>query len=161
MRYVWLSVVELSAGGSVRIRWRFLFELTGGVRLLALHHRRSEAPSGAQGSNTRSRPPPDSANRTRQIIRTVTHLLINGTTSESETARAARLLGFNVGASVRVIAVESTGPVDTALPKLRNTIVATTSGRVVAAAMSSTLAVVLATTTEAPPGSRPRTPPSV
>ena len=83
------------------------------------------------------------------------HLLINGSTSESETARAARLLGFQVGASVRVIAVESTTSLDKELPQLRNTIAATTGGRVVAAAMTGTLAVVLAATTPAPIGTPP------
>ncbi len=83
------------------------------------------------------------------------HLLINGSTSETDTARAARLLGFNVGASVRVIAVEGAAQAETNLPQLRNTIAATASGRVVAAAMSGTLAVILATTTQAPTGTAP------
>ena len=83
------------------------------------------------------------------------HVLINASTSESEAARAARLLGFNVGATVRVIAVEGTARVQEGVAELRTIVANTCTGRVVGAAMSSTLGVVVAATDSTPEGTAP------
>ncbi len=58
--------------GSVLIKWRVLFGLSGGVRSLESHHCRWGPPTDVEPSNRGSIIPPDSVNRTRQIIRTVT-----------------------------------------------------------------------------------------
>jgi sugar diacid utilization regulator len=83
------------------------------------------------------------------------HLLIRESTSESESARAARLLGFSVGAIVRVVAVQSLTHVAADLPALRNMVADTTQGRVVASAMSGQLAVIVAATSQIPTGTPP------
>ncbi|MDX6255837.1 MAG: hypothetical protein QOJ11_2171 [Frankiales bacterium] len=73
----------------------------------------------------------------------IVHVLLRETSTETETARAGRLLGFPVGQIVRVIAVTAGEHVEAALPELRAAVAAATRGRAIAAAMSSNLAVVV------------------
>jgi len=54
---------------SDRIKWRRLFELSGVVRPFASHHCSSEPNSRTRCSNRRSITAPDSATRTRHLIR--------------------------------------------------------------------------------------------
>lgn len=74
----------------------------------------------------------------------VLHVLLRTVESEIETARAARLLGFQVGQQVQVIAARSLEDVGPRMADLRSAIAETTNGRVVAAAMTSNLAVIVA-----------------
>lgn len=57
---------------SVRIKWRFCSHYLALRRRLGVHHCRSGANGQIRGSNGRSNFAPDSVNRSRQIIRTVT-----------------------------------------------------------------------------------------
>lgn len=80
----------------------------------------------------------------------VLHTLLRERKSEAETARAARLLGFQVGQPVRVLAISAEDQVDAALPALRGEVAARTGGRTVAAAMTAHLAVLITTAGEPP-----------
>ncbi|WP_406300447.1 helix-turn-helix domain-containing protein (plasmid) [Embleya sp. NBC_00888] len=73
----------------------------------------------------------------------VLHVLIGDDASETETARAARLLGFRVGEIVRVLAVHADTAIDDSLAAIRTQIATGPGTRSVAAALSSTLAVVI------------------
>jgi hypothetical protein len=74
----------------------------------------------------------------------VLHVLLRRDESETETARAARLLGFQVGQQVQVLAVTGDRTGDRRLAALRSEITDRTGGRTVAAALSTTLGVVIA-----------------
>jgi hypothetical protein len=71
------------------------------------------------------------------------HTLLSGHAGEAETARAARLLGFNVGQPVRVFAVHADARVEAILPALRAAVASATGGRTVAAPITNTLAVLI------------------
>jgi sugar diacid utilization regulator len=73
----------------------------------------------------------------------ILHVLLRKDGSETETARAARLLGFPVGEEVRVLAVHADRSLDRILAKIRKHVTLRVGARSVAAALSSTLAVVI------------------
>jgi PucR C-terminal helix-turn-helix domain len=81
----------------------------------------------------------------------VLHVLIREDASETETARAARLVGFRVGETVRVLAVHADSGIDESLTRVRTHITATLRTRSVAAPLTRTLAVVIVATTEMHP----------
>lgn len=81
----------------------------------------------------------------------VLHVLIRDGATETETARAARLLGFGVGESVRVLAVQTTGEVGEVTGPLRAQLAAEHGSRTVAAALSSRLAVMIIASREVAP----------
>jgi hypothetical protein len=84
------------------------------------------------------------------------HVLIRDSSTEAETARAARLLGFPPGETVRVIATSGPGNVDEPTARMRKALAAATGRRVVAAAMSANTAVLILAASGAPaviPGS--------
>ncbi len=85
------------------------------------------------------------------------HTLLSDHAGEADTARAARLLGFSVGQTVRVLAVHAESRIEAILPALRAAIATSTSGRAVAAPMTNTLGVLITA------GTSPRatTPPGV
>lgn len=85
----------------------------------------------------------------------VLHTLLRERTSEAETARAARLLGFPAGRPVRVLAISAEDQVDAVLPALRAEVAAVTGGRTVAAAMTGNLAALITTAGPVPFGSVP------
>jgi hypothetical protein len=84
------------------------------------------------------------------------HVLIRDSSSEAETARAARLLGFPPGQTVRVIAISGPDNIDEPAAQLRKALAAATGRRAVAAALSATTAVLILAASGAPaalPGS--------
>ena len=74
----------------------------------------------------------------------VLHVLLRPDESEAETARAARLLGFQVGQCVQVLALTGTHTEDRRVAKLRAEITERTGGRTVAAVLAPALGVVIA-----------------
>jgi sugar diacid utilization regulator len=78
------------------------------------------------------------------------HVLIRDSSTEAETARAARLLGFTPGETVRVIAVSHEGNIDEPAARMRTTLATATGKRAVAAAMSATTAVLILAAPTAP-----------
>ncbi len=78
------------------------------------------------------------------------HVLIRDSSTEAETARAARLLGFTPGETVRVIAVSHAGKIDDSAARMRITLATVTGKRVVAATMSATTAVLILAARSAP-----------
>lgn len=80
----------------------------------------------------------------------VLHVLINDDASETESARAARLLGFRIGENVRVLAIHANTAIDDSLARIRAHLTSTLQTRSVAAPLSSTLAVVIVAAAEVP-----------
>jgi hypothetical protein len=78
------------------------------------------------------------------------HVLIRDNSTEADTARAARLLGFTPGETVRVIAISCAGRIDEPAARIRKALAAATGRRVVAATMSATTAVLILATFSAP-----------
>lgn len=78
------------------------------------------------------------------------HVLLRDGGAETETARAARLLGFTPGEVVRVLAVDITGRGEAAVGTLRTALVGATDRRAIAAALSGTLAVAILVGTTTP-----------
>lgn len=77
------------------------------------------------------------------------HVLIRDSSTEAETARAARLLGFTPGETVYVAAISCAGKID-GPARMRMTLATTTGRRVVAAAISATTAVLILAARSAP-----------
>lgn len=71
------------------------------------------------------------------------HTLLSAHASESDAARAARLLGFPVGQLVRVLAVSAESGVSAILPALRRVVASTTRCRTVAAPVTNSLGVLI------------------
>src|SRR5580700_9897903 len=78
------------------------------------------------------------------------HVLIRDSSTEAETARAARLLGFTPGETVYVVAISCAGKIDGPAARMRMTLARTTGRRVVAAAISATTAVLILAARSAP-----------
>jgi hypothetical protein len=73
----------------------------------------------------------------------VVHVLLRADTLETETARAARLLGFPVGEGVRVVALHAQQELDSTVASIRRHLTLDLGARSVAAALSSSLAVAI------------------
>jgi PucR C-terminal helix-turn-helix domain len=78
------------------------------------------------------------------------HVLIRDSSTEAETARAARLLGFTPGETVYVVAISCAGKIDDPAARMRATLATASGRRVVAAAMSATTAVLIVAAGSAP-----------
>jgi sugar diacid utilization regulator len=78
------------------------------------------------------------------------HVLIRDSSTEAETARAARLLGFTPGETVYVVAISCAGKIDDLAARMRMTLATASGRRVVAAAMSATTAVLIVAACSAP-----------
>jgi hypothetical protein len=82
------------------------------------------------------------------------HVLIRDSSTEAETARAARLLGFTPGEKVRVIALSDAGKIDDAAARIRTTLATATGRRAVAAAINATTAVLILAADNVPAATR-------
>jgi len=80
----------------------------------------------------------------------VLHVLISDDASETEAARAARLLGFRIGENVRVLAVHAETTIEESLARIRSHLTTNLQTRSVAAPLSGTLAVVIVATNAEP-----------
>ena len=130
---VWLDRTEASDGHE----WDELIVARMSLALATFHARRYDDTGGRLGLT-------DPA---------VVHVLLRETSTETEAARASRLLGFAVGQLVRVIAVTADEHVEAGLPDLRAAVATASGGRAIATAMSNNLAVIVVS------GEAPVTPP--